>query len=98
MNIALLHVRPGRGPVGVWRITAAGPQAAYYPDDPDGAAQNRAAVALAMKGDQVPWDVWARRLGERSPYLDDYRVITSSDGESLPDLLLWAIAVWDSTP
>lgn len=98
MTITLIHIAPGHGPVGVWRIPDHGPPTAHYPNDPHHTHHNRAAATLAAKGDNVPWTTWARRLANRIPYLDDYRLITTTDTEPLPDILTRATTTWPNTP
>lgn len=88
----LIHIDPTTGPIGAWTIQHGQP-VAHYPDAQP-AAQERARGALANKGDAVGWDYWFRRLAYRSPYLDDYEVITVPDDLALADAFHGFLTGW----
>lgn len=85
--LILIHIHPGTGPVGAWRI-ADGTPVAHYTDP---TRRHRAEAALANRGPAVPWDDWFHQLADRTPYLDDYEVITVDN--TTPEPLITALRI-----
>jgi hypothetical protein len=91
MGLTLIHIEPGRGPLGVWRIVNDIPAHRYT--DPGDPAIERARVMLDAKGTNTPWDAWFQRLSERPPYVDDFETIEDST-TPLGTLLRDVVRVW----
>ncbi len=77
MDVVLIHIKPGTGPVGAWRAGDAGLESRY----PDEHAEHEvtARAALAQRGNAVPWHVWFDQLADRTPYFDDYATVEVDD-------------------
>lgn len=90
MGVVLIHIQPGRGPIGAWREHDGG-LVSCYPNG-DAAAQHTALQALRAKADAVPMPVWMNALADRVPHADDYETVVSD--EELSIVLARFVAAW----
>lgn len=94
MAKVLIHIPHAIGrPAGAWRIED-DTLSVFYPDDIPLEHIVRARVAIAARGDNVPFDAWFEQLADRTPYADDYEVIDADLDTPLEAILSTARTAW----
>jgi len=85
VSTVIVHLAPGRGPVGVWR-TAGSEVECYYPAGYT-AEHDTAAALMHARGNDVPWPAWFTRLAERASYSATFTIVEADPALSLPSIL-----------